>query len=94
MTDVLYNYAGIEGCISEMTQVHQTATALKMTGIAHKQSLAGTWNGSSHMSFEDAFNKYIAVNEKVEEASGRVIAALSNGTQSMQGAEQAMSATF
>ncbi|GAB7144886.1 MULTISPECIES: WXG100 family type VII secretion target [Mycobacterium] len=94
MADILYNYAGMEACIGEMTQIHATAVALKMTGIAHRESLRGTWTGNAHMSFDDAFQRYLNVNERVEEASQRVIQALSTGTSDMQACEMQQCQVF
>ncbi|MHC9295447.1 WXG100 family type VII secretion target [Mycobacterium sp. LTG2003] len=70
-TDVHYNYGGIEEVKAGLDRIVTTAQALLDAGRANRASLQASWDGTSGLSFQDAFTQFEAANQGVIDIANR-----------------------
>lgn len=91
---LLYDYTGIETVAAELTTANANASTLLATGTANRATLALSWQGTSQVAFDDAFNRFSLANQNIIDTTAAAILALETGNAEMQVVETTYAGGF
>jgi uncharacterized protein YukE len=91
---VHYNYPLMDGIATQLQQCGTVAQHLLEAGRATKNTMLGTFHGTSANTFLDCFTKFEHVNQDTIDITMRGVQAYHTGTQGMMTNEAQMSSWF